>query len=48
MDPLLALVIVLIGFAVVIFLIGRSVRWVMIVGALVAVYLAARFLGVLG
>jgi len=47
MDPLLASIIVLVVFSVLIFLIGRSVRWFALLGGAVAAYIALVWLGVI-
>ena len=47
MDALLALLIALIAFAGLIFLISRSVKFIMLVGIAFIVLVALEFLGVL-
>lgn len=48
MDGLLALIILLVAFAFVVFLISRSVKAVIFVGCVLATYFALKALGVLG
>ncbi len=48
MDALLTLIILLVGFAFVIFLINRSVRSIMIAGCVLGTYFALKAFGVLG
>ena len=48
MDGILALLVVLVVFALLIFMINRSAKTIMVVGIIVVAYLVLRGLGVLG
>jgi len=48
MDTLLALLIALLAFALLIFLISRSVKFIMLIGIAFIVILVLEWLGILG
>jgi hypothetical protein len=48
MDPLLSLILVLLAFAVMIFMLGRAVKYVVVVGLALIAFFILTALGIVG